>query len=339
MQYKVGGGNSDGLISLNGPTKPSNKQSDQLASSHLDNIPPSSLVETNKSLLASSNMHLIPHVFYEPNSIETRCRYCNVDFSFNRLLRSHLRTMANNNFTKKPFNCILCHQGFTTKNVCVRHFEKAHKDVPHDQIQNMIMEISIESINDHQRLNASRFSNGLNASALAAFSSTTGSGSSELMSNGDSSELDQPLNLANGFYNGNLNKLNLSNDKYMDDDDEFDDEDNQNALDLSVKSNERQSIDQLSAMSRSLDLGSNSALNSAQLNEPSAEIIRNAITTLLALQSVMPKSLENQQLVAQANNLLGSQSMSSNMNSLLAAQQLQNNSTSGSLLNLFNSFI
>ena len=122
------GGNSEPLVSSlncqkavnnnnnNNPTEPFN--------SNLDNIPPSSLVETNKSLLASSNMHLIPHIFYEPNSIETSCKYCNVDFRFNRLLRQHLRTMCNNSFTKKPFNCILCNQGFTTKNVCVRHFEK-----------------------------------------------------------------------------------------------------------------------------------------------------------------------------------------------------------------------
>lgn len=247
--------------------------------------------------------------------------------------------MANNNFTKKPFNCVLCNQGFTTKNVCVRHFEKAHKDVPHDQIQNMIMEISIESINEQQRLNG-RFSNGLNASTLAAFSSTTGSSSS----NGDSSELDQPLNLANGFYNGNLaSKLShlTNNDMYIDEDDEFDEEDNQNALDLSVKSNDRQSIDQLSSMSRSLDLGGSNAFGNNPLNEPSAEMIRNAISTLLALQSVMPKSLENQQLVAQAHSLLNSnQTMNSNnMNNLLASQQLQTNtnSTSGSLLNLFNS--
>lgn len=326
MQYKHGSGNSnDALISsLNGSIQSTdnstNNQSDQFNSNCLDNIPPSSLVETNKSLLASSNMHLIPHVFYEPNSLETSCRYCHIDFRFNRLLRQHLRTMLNNNFTKKPFNCILCNQGFTTKNICVRHFEKHHKEIPHDQIQNMIIENDIHM--------------------------STGSGSSEL-SNGDSSGLDQPLNLANGFYNS-LNKMNNNlSEKYMlDDEDEFD-EDNQDALDLSVKSNERNSIDQLSSMSRSLDLsGANSALNNQlnnannQLNDQS-DIIRNAISTLLALQSVMPKTLtENQQLVAQANSLLSGQALNTNMNNLLAAQQLQNNSsTSGSLLNLFNSFM
>lgn len=288
-------------------------------------------------MLASSHMHLIPHTFYEPSSLETSCRYCKVDFRFNRLLRQHLRTMCNNNFTKKPFNCNLCNQGFTTKNVCVRHFEKNHKDVPHDQITNMIIENEMVVGNgiDEPSLNA-RFGNGLNASTLAAFSST-GSGSSELMSNGDSSELDQPLNLANGLYNG-LGKMNgnLSAEKYgMDDEDEFDDEDNQNALDLSTKSNERISIDHLSSMSRSLDLssGSSNQLNNNQLNDQS-EIIRSAISTLLALQSVTSKSslADNQQpLVSQANNL-------QSLNSLLAAQQLQNNGSS-SLLNLFNSFM
>lgn len=336
MQFKTDGSavNPDALISLNGAL-PNGNQPDQFASNSLDNLPPSSLVETNK-LLASSNMHLIPHVFYEPNSLETSCRYCHVDFRFNRLLRQHLRTMCNNNFTKKPFNCILCNQGFTTKNVCVRHFEKNHKDVPHDQITNMIIENNMVASNgvDESGLNG-RFGNGLNASALAAFSSA-GSGSSELMSNGDSSELDQPLNLANGFgYNG-LSKLNgnRSAEKYMDDEDEFDDEENQNALDLSVKSNERVSIDQLSSMSRSLDLstGSSNQLNANQLNDQS-DIIRNAISTLLQLHSMTSKTAlsDNQQPpVSQANGL---QTLNS---SLLAAQQLQNGGST--LLNLFNSF-
>lgn len=334
MQLKTDGSavNSDGLISLNGGALPN--QPDPFASNTLDNLPPSSLVETNK-LLASSNMHLIPHVFYEPNSLETSCRYCHVDFRFNRLLRQHLRTMCNNNFTKKPFNCILCNQGFTTKNVCVRHFEKNHKDVPHDQISNMIIEndmVGSNGLEESTSLNGGRFSNGLNASALAAFSST-GSGSSELMSNGDSSELDQPLNLANGFfgYNG-LAKLNgnRSVEKYMDDDeDEFDDEENQNALDLSVKSNERLTIDQISSMSLG-GTGSSNPLNGNQLNEHS-EIIRNAITTLLQLQQSFTKGADNPPPppVPQVNGL---QSLNS---SLLAAQQLQ---SSGSLLNLFNSF-
>lgn len=336
MQFKNDGtavNPTDALISVNGAL-PNGNQPDHFASNSLDNLPPSSLVETNK-LLASSHMHLIPHTFYEPSSLETSCRYCKVDFRFNRLLRQHLRTMCNNNFTKKPFNCNLCNQGFTTKNVCVRHFEKNHKDVPHDQITNMIIENDMISNGiDEQSLNA-RFGNGLNASALAAFSST-GSGSSELMSNGDSSELDQPLNLANGLYNG-LGKMNgMSAEKYMDDEDEFDDEDNQNALDLSVKSNERVSIDHLSSMSRSLDLstGSSNHLGNNQLNDQS-EIIRNAISTLLALQSVTSKSslADNQQpLIPQANSL---QSLN---NSLLAAQQLQNGGSS-SLLNLFNSFM
>lgn len=342
MQFKNDGSgsgpgpNPDGLISLNGAL-PNGNQSDHFASNSLDNLPPSSLVETNK-LMASSHMHLIPHTFYEPSSLETSCRYCKVDFLFNRLLRQHLRTMCNNNFTKKPFNCNLCNQGFTTKNVCVRHFEKNHKEVPHDQIQNMIIENNMVTGIDEPTLNA-RFGNGLNASALAAFSST-GSGSSELMSNGDSCELDQPLNLANGLYNG-LSKINgnRSAEKYMDDEDEFDDEDNQNALDLSVKSNERVSIDQLSSMSRSLDLstGSSNQLNGNQLNDQS-DIIRNAISTLLALHSVTSKSslADNQPLVSQTNSL---QSLN---NSLLAAQQLQNGgaqSGPSSLLNLFNQFM
>ena len=188
-------------------------------------------------------------------------------------------------------------------------------------------------------IESNRFnSNSLNTSGLTTIgftNSTTGSGSSELLSNCDSSELDQPLNLANGFYN-NLTKLNNLSSAEIDDD--FDDEDNQNALDLSVKSAERNNatIEQLSALGLNNDTVTANQLN--QLNEPNAEIIRNAITTLLALQSVMPKSInENQQLVAQANSLLNNQStLNANMNLLAAAQ---NNTPAGSLLNLFNSFL
>lgn len=302
MQLNRNGGNSsssDGPLSssLNGQSS----LNDEQFASTITNLPPSSLVETNKSLLASSNMHLIPHVFYEPNPNETSCRYCHVDFSFHRLLRQHIRTMMNNNYTKKPFNCMLCNQGFTTKNVCVRHVEKTHKEISHDQIQNVILENTnlIGLDNSNNKFNGNSFG-------------------SELLSNCDSSELDQPLNLANGLNNG-LN--NLSSDKYMEaDDDDF--EDNQSALDLSVKPMENNSaIDQLG---RSLDLN-NSNSNSNNIN---ADLIRNVISTLLALSGTPKQLNESQQLIAQANNLL-------------AAQQLQNNSSpANSLLsNVFNSFM
>lgn len=323
------------ISSLNSHQTAASTLNDDKLNSVLDSIPPSSLVETNKSLLASSNMHLIPHVFYEPNQMETSCRYCHVEFKFNRLLRQHLRTMCNNNFSKKPFNCLLCNSGFTTKNLCVRHIEKSHPDYKKNNDNVQIQDLIIENTNINNSLDTKQFNGNLNTSGLttAFTNSTTGSGS-ELLSNCDSSELDQPLNLANGFYDS-LNKLaSLSPEKYMGDD-EFDDEDNQDALDLSVKSNERgnSTLDQLNTLNT---LNQNST-NTTQLND---ETMRNVISTLLTLHSIMPKQLnENQQLIAQANSLLNGQTINSNMNNLLAAQQLQNNNSTPSLLNLFNSFI
>ncbi|KAM7283100.1 ras-responsive element-binding protein 1 [Ixodes scapularis] len=64
----------------------------------------------------------------EVGSLETVCKYCNVDFKFNRVLRHHLRSL-HNSCSRKPFCCNICKLGFSTKNNCIRHALKQHPDM------------------------------------------------------------------------------------------------------------------------------------------------------------------------------------------------------------------
>ncbi|XP_055952056.1 ras-responsive element-binding protein 1-like isoform X1 [Argiope bruennichi] len=56
---------------------------------------------------------------------ETVCKYCGVDFKYNRVLRHHLRSL-HNSCNSKPFSCKVCKYGFSTKNNCIRHVLKQH---------------------------------------------------------------------------------------------------------------------------------------------------------------------------------------------------------------------
>ncbi|XP_023235305.1 ras-responsive element-binding protein 1-like [Centruroides sculpturatus] len=61
-------------------------------------------------------------------SAETVCKYCNVNFKFNRVLRHHLRSL-NNSCSRKPFFCNICKLGFSTKNNCIRHVLRQHQEM------------------------------------------------------------------------------------------------------------------------------------------------------------------------------------------------------------------
>ncbi|KAI1297297.1 Ras-responsive element-binding protein 1 [Halotydeus destructor] len=84
---------------------------------------------SNGSGLTSENLigHEIPddRLYDSLNSTETVCKYCNVDFKLNRVLRHHLRSL-HNSCNRKPYCCIICKLGFSTKNNCARHIVKQH---------------------------------------------------------------------------------------------------------------------------------------------------------------------------------------------------------------------
>lgn len=60
--------------------------------------PSSGFVQANSIL--SSEAALIPHLNYEPSNDETVCRYCLQDFTFNRILKQHLKKVTKNELQK-----------------------------------------------------------------------------------------------------------------------------------------------------------------------------------------------------------------------------------------------
>ncbi|OQR75132.1 hypothetical protein BIW11_00822 [Tropilaelaps mercedesae] len=76
------------------------------------------------------SQRLSPTFSAHRDSGSTVCKYCNKDFKFNRVLRHHLRSL-NNSCSRKPFCCIVCKLGFSTKNNCIRHVLKQHPEFQH----------------------------------------------------------------------------------------------------------------------------------------------------------------------------------------------------------------
>ncbi|XP_028967962.1 ras-responsive element-binding protein 1 [Galendromus occidentalis] len=76
------------------------------------------------------SQRLSPTFSAQHDSGSTVCKYCNKDFKFNRVLRHHLRSL-NNSCSRKPFSCVVCKLGFSTKNNCIRHVLKQHPDYRH----------------------------------------------------------------------------------------------------------------------------------------------------------------------------------------------------------------
>ena len=67
-----------------------------------------------------------------PNASDTICKYCKVDFKFNRVLKHHLRSL-NNSCNRKPYICSVCTIGFSTKNNCLRHVLRQHPQFEGDK--------------------------------------------------------------------------------------------------------------------------------------------------------------------------------------------------------------
>ncbi|XP_077982638.1 ras-responsive element-binding protein 1-like isoform X2 [Glandiceps talaboti] len=68
--------------------------------------------------------------FHSPDTI---CKYCNKDFKFFRALRHHLR--SHSSCQEKPFQCKVCSNGFSTKNNCIRHILKRHRDLSQQEVE------------------------------------------------------------------------------------------------------------------------------------------------------------------------------------------------------------
>lgn len=77
----------------------------------------------------------------EIGNTETVCKYCGVDFKFNRVLRHHLRSL-HNSCNRKPFSCKICKFGFSTKNNCIRHVLKQHPNLK-DKLRSVVIPNSV----------------------------------------------------------------------------------------------------------------------------------------------------------------------------------------------------
>ena len=95
----------------------------------------SNLSTSSVSSLTIQNINkhnsIVPVMGKFPDSNKTVCKYCNVDFKFNRVLRHHLRS-NHNSCNQKPYSCTLCKIGFSTKNNCLRHVIRLHPELKDD---------------------------------------------------------------------------------------------------------------------------------------------------------------------------------------------------------------
>ena len=69
-------------------------------------------------------------------SPDTICKYCGEDFKFFRALKHHLR--SHSSCRHKPYMCKICSNGFSTKANCVRHVQKQHSEIEHNQLERQI---------------------------------------------------------------------------------------------------------------------------------------------------------------------------------------------------------
>ncbi|XP_078687883.1 ras-responsive element-binding protein 1-like [Branchiostoma floridae x Branchiostoma belcheri] len=85
-------------------------------------------------------------------SPDTICKYCGKDFRFFRALQHHLR--SHSSCRKKPYQCRLCENGFSTKNNCIRHILKRHENVDQKKIDTYVkfqMRLKTESDDGEQQ--------------------------------------------------------------------------------------------------------------------------------------------------------------------------------------------
>ncbi|CAH1269444.1 RREB1 [Branchiostoma lanceolatum] len=84
-------------------------------------------------------------------SPDTICKYCGKDFRFFRALQHHLR--SHSSCRKKPYQCRLCENGFSTKNNCIRHILKRHENINQKKMDTYVkfqMQLKTESDDGEQ---------------------------------------------------------------------------------------------------------------------------------------------------------------------------------------------
>ena len=250
-----------------------------------------------------SEAALSPNSDSFPGGFDTVCKYCNVDFKFNRVLRHHLRSL-HNSCSRKPYTCTVCKLGFSTKNNCIRHVVKQHPDMK-DKLSTVVLSNanSFTSNSEHSEtesfhrespdLHGIQSNESLNLSNCLSKNDSITSENSQTSQHSSLAALcqiaknislpsDKPINLTVG----DSNKKSQSNTSVNANFDQ--------PLNLASKSHEEQPLD---LAVHALDLScknspSNFSLfrkdkfNNEELKQFSSEAVRNAASSLLALRSM-----------------------------------------------------
>ncbi|XP_022082245.1 ras-responsive element-binding protein 1-like isoform X2 [Acanthaster planci] len=89
---------------------------------------------------------------------DTFCKLCNREFRFFRDLQNHLK--VHQRTPSKPFFCLKCQTGFSSKNNCARHIIKCHPDITKEDVDNYMMVKQPEVMDITQTMANSFASNG-----------------------------------------------------------------------------------------------------------------------------------------------------------------------------------
>ncbi|XP_038068600.1 ras-responsive element-binding protein 1-like isoform X2 [Patiria miniata] len=89
---------------------------------------------------------------------DTFCKHCNREFRFFRDLQNHLK--VHQRTPSKPFFCLKCQTGFSSKNNCSRHIIKCHPEITKDDVDNYMMVKQMEVQDITQTMANSFASNG-----------------------------------------------------------------------------------------------------------------------------------------------------------------------------------
>ena len=262
----------------------------------------SSLTQQNLAK-TDANLSLSPASDSFPGGFDTVCKYCNVDFKFNRVLRHHLRSL-HNSCSRKPFCCTVCKLGFSTKNNCIRHVVKQHPDMK-DKLSSVVLANAVGLSSDHSESESLYHDSTKDSIIVSNDNSMNGSFSGMSTVSAQNSSLAALCQIAKNISVNNEKPMNLAkdcNNEGIDDTDDdtecstFDDQ----PLNLANHSHEEQPLD---LAVHALDLSCKPSPISREKGSDDMkqvnEAVRTAASSLLALRSMTATNIFPQ------NSLLG----------------------------------
>ncbi|CAG2101438.1 unnamed protein product [Medioppia subpectinata] len=291
--------------------KKSQKHEIRSAMQYNSNMSTASALTHQNVTKTESNPALSPANDSFPGGFDTVCKYCNVDFKFNRVLRHHLRSL-HNSCSRKPYCCSVCKLGFSTKNNCIRHVVKQHPEMK-DKLASVVYANSSMGFNSDQSECESVYRDSPEMSHLTKDSinmSTDNSMNGSLSETSAMSGLSVPRHhsslaalcqIAKNISANNDKPMNLaidSKDNYEDEETDCSGNEDQ-PLNLASHSHEEQPLD-LAVHALDLSCKSSYPSNKDKSSDDMKvnEAVRTAASSLLALRSMttssaFPTSLTN----------------------------------------------